>query len=149
MKIFVETGSYDFGNVGDVAMLQVTVSRLQSLWPDAVIEILTNAPEKLAELCPKTFPVSPNGRQLWFSPLVSPDDKYPKDLKKISHKKHIFLLEIENNFCYYFPFLANFLLKIKLRRNPKEIREIEAFVEAISTSDLVVASGGGYITDYY
>ena len=149
MKIFVETGSYDFGNVGDVAMLQVTVSRLQSLWPDAVIEILTNVPEKLAELCPKTFPVSPNGRQLWFSPLVSPDDKYPKDLKKSFHKKHIFLLEIEDKLCYYFPFLANFLLKIKLRKNPKEIREIKAFVEAISTSDLVVASGGGYITDLW
>ena len=146
MKIFVETGSYDFGNVGDVAMLQVTVSRLQSLWPDAVIKILTNAPEKLAELCPKTFPVSPNGRQLWLSPLVSPDYKYPKDPKKSFHKKHIFWLEIEDKLCYYFPFLANFLLKIKLRRNPKEIREIEAFVEAIVTSDLVVASGGGYIT---
>lgn len=149
MKIFVETGSYDFGNVGDVAMLQVTVSRLQSLWPDAVIEILTNAPEKLAELCPKTFPVSPNGRQLWFSPLVSPEDKYPKDPKKLFHKKHIFLLEIEDKFCYYFPFLVNALLKFKLRKNPKEIREIKAFVEAISTSDLVVASGGGYITDLW
>ena len=149
MKIFVETGSYDFGNVGDVAMLQVTVSRLQNLWPDAVIVILTNAPEKLSELCPNTFPVSPNGRQLWFSPLVSPDDKYPKDPKKSFHKKHIFLLEIEDKLCYYFTFLANFLLKIKLRQNPKEIREIEAFVEAISTSDLVVASGGGYITDLW
>jgi colanic acid/amylovoran biosynthesis protein len=149
MKIFVETGSYDFGNVGDVAMLQVTVSRLQSLWPDAVIEILTNAPDKLAELCPKIFPVSPNGRQLWFSPLVSPDDKYSKNLKKLSDKKHIFLLEIEDKFCYYFPFLVNALLKFKLRKNPKEIKEIEAFVEAILTSDLVVASGGGYITDLW
>ena len=149
MKIFVETGSYDFGNVGDVAMLQVTVSRLQSLWPDAVIEILTNAPDKLVELCPNTFPVSPNGRQQWFSPLVSPDDKYPEDLKKLSHKKHIFLLEIEDKLCYYFPFLADFLLKIKLRKNQKAIREIQAFVEAVSTSDLVVASGGGYITDLW
>ena len=57
MKIFVENSGYDLENMGDVAMLQVTVSRLQSLWPDAVIVILTNAPEKLAELCPNTFPV--------------------------------------------------------------------------------------------
>jgi polysaccharide pyruvyl transferase WcaK-like protein len=149
MKIFVETGSYDFGNVGDVAMLQITVSRLQSLWPNAVIEILTKAPDKLAELCPNIFPLSPNGRQQCFSPLVSPDDKYPKDPKKSFHKKHIFLLEIEDKLCYYFPFLANFLLRIKLRRNSKEIKEIKAFVEAISTSDLVVASGGGYITDLW
>ncbi|MEA5619965.1 polysaccharide pyruvyl transferase family protein [Cronbergia sp. UHCC 0137] len=149
MKIFVETGSYDFGNVGDVAMLQVTVSRLQSLWPDAVIEILTNVPEKLSQLCPKTFPLSPNGRQLWFSPLISPNDKYQKDIKKLSDKKHIFLLEIEDKFCYYFPFLANTLLKFKLRENQQELREIKAFVEAISTSDLIVASGGGYITDLW
>jgi len=149
MKIFVETGSYDFGNVGDVAMLQVTVSRLQTLWPDAVIEVLTNVPDKLTELFPNTFPVSPNGRQQWFSPLVSPEDKYPKDPKKSFDKKHIFWLEIEDKLCYYFPFLTNFLVKIKLRKNQQEIREINTFIEAISTSDLVVASGGGYITDLW
>ncbi|MBO1056663.1 MAG: hypothetical protein HEQ27_09155 [Dolichospermum sp. JUN01] len=93
--------------------------------------------------------ISPNGRQLWFSPLISPDDKYQKDIKKLSHKKHIFLLEIEDKLCYYFPFLANALLQFKLRENQKEVREIKAFVEAISTSDLVVASGGGYITDLW
>jgi len=149
MKIFVENSGYDLENMGDVAMLQVTVSRLQSLWPDAVIKILTNAPEKLTELCPKTLSLSPNGRQLWFSPLLSPDEKYPKDLKKLSHKKHSFLLEIEDKLCYYFPFLADFLIKIKLRKNQNEIREIKAFLEAISTSDLVIASGGGYITDLW
>lgn len=149
MKIFVETGSYDFGNIGDVSMLQVTVSRLQKLWPDAVIKVLTNSPEKLARLCPKTFPLSPNGRQLWFSPLVSPDYKYQKDLKKLSNKKNIFLLETEDKLCYYFPFLADSLLKFKLRKNQQELREIKAFVEAISTADLVVASGGGYITDLW
>ncbi len=138
MKIFVETGSYDFGNVGDVAMLQVTVSRLQSLWPDAVIEILTNAPDKLVELCPNTFPVSPNGRQQWFSPLVSPDDKYPEDLKKLSHKKHIFLLEIEDKLCYYFPFLADFLLKIKSRKNPKEMKYPTAASCGVSRKGITV-----------
>ncbi len=149
MKIFVENSGYDLGNMGDVAMLQVTVSRLQSLWPDAVIEIFTNTPEKLAEFCPNTFPLSPNGRQLWFSPLVSPDYKYQKDLKKLSNKKYIFLLEIEDKFCYYFPFLATSLLKFKLRKNQQELREIKAFVESISTADLVIASGGGYITDLW
>lgn len=48
-----------------------------------------------------------------------------------------------------FSVFSRFLLKIKLRRNQKAIREIQAFVEAISTSDLVVASGGGYITDLW
>ena len=32
MKIFVETGSYDFGNVGDVAMLQPTFRTFQSIF---------------------------------------------------------------------------------------------------------------------
>ncbi len=149
MKIVVETGSYDFGNAGDVSMLQVTVSRLQSLWSDAEITILTDVPEKLAELFPNTLPLSPSGRQMWFSPLVSPDYKYGQGVKRTSERKYKFLLDIEYKFCYYFPFLSFALLKFKLRENPEKINKIKAFVDAISTADLVVASGGGYITDLW
>ena len=149
MKILIETGSYDFGNVGDVSMLQVTISRLQSLWPEGIIEVFTDVPEKLAELYPNVIPVSPNGRQIWFSPLISPDYKYQKDVQRLSDKKYKFLLDLEYKFCYYFPFLNHLLLKFKLKEDIEKLRDINTFIEAISGADLVVASGGGYITDLW
>jgi polysaccharide pyruvyl transferase WcaK-like protein len=57
MKIVVEPGAYLLENVGDVAMLQVTVSRLRSLWPDADIHVVTESPQRLPTLLPGTIPV--------------------------------------------------------------------------------------------
>jgi colanic acid/amylovoran biosynthesis protein len=46
-------------NIGDIAMLQVCVRRLQNLWPEAEIEVLTRAPKRLEQYCPGTTPVTP------------------------------------------------------------------------------------------
>ena len=52
MRIVVDTalntGTAEYLNMGDVAMLQVGVRRLQSLWPSARVEVLTESPANLA-----------------------------------------------------------------------------------------------------
>ena len=54
MRILLEPGTYTLENVGDVAMLQVAVRRLQRQWPGAAIRVVTEAPERLADVCPGT-----------------------------------------------------------------------------------------------
>jgi colanic acid/amylovoran biosynthesis protein len=66
MKILVENGCYELRNMGDVAMLQVAVKRLHELWPDALIQIITDEPELLGVYCPHGLPVPAVGRHIWF-----------------------------------------------------------------------------------
>jgi hypothetical protein len=54
--IVIETGLgkgiEEYGNMGDVSMLQVSVDRLHKLFPKARIEVLTDSAENLARYCP-------------------------------------------------------------------------------------------------
>ena len=53
----LNTGAAEYQNMGDVAMLQVAVARLLSLWPDARIEVLTDSPSNLSRYCPGARPL--------------------------------------------------------------------------------------------
>jgi len=57
MRIVIEHGEHQHRNRGDVAMLQVAVARLRSLWPHAEIAVVTGDPVLLAELVPGAIPV--------------------------------------------------------------------------------------------
>jgi len=52
MRIFILPGTIDCSNWGDLAMLQIALQRLQSLWPAASFHVLTDAPDKLKIHCP-------------------------------------------------------------------------------------------------
>jgi hypothetical protein len=41
-------GVSEYGNMGDISMLQVAVDRLHKLFPKACIEVLTDSAENLA-----------------------------------------------------------------------------------------------------
>ena len=61
----LNTGAAEYKNMGDVAMLQVAVDRLLSLWPDARIEVLTDSPSNLARYCPGAKPLPRAGCECW------------------------------------------------------------------------------------
>ncbi len=60
MRIVVDTalntGAAEYTNLGDVAMLQVGVKRLQGLWPSASIEVLTGWTERFEQNPPAAIP---------------------------------------------------------------------------------------------
>ena len=56
MQVVVETGDYLLKNMSDISMLQVAVNRLNGLWPDAVIQIITKNPVRLMNYCPGAAP---------------------------------------------------------------------------------------------
>lgn len=60
MRILVDQSGYELLNLGDAAMLQVCVRRLQELWPNAHVEVLTRSPDRLRQFCPGTTAVSPD-----------------------------------------------------------------------------------------
>lgn len=65
MRILIEHGSSRMDNLGDIAMLQVTVERLQALWPEAVLSVITRSEASLARQIPSAAPVLIDYPSIW------------------------------------------------------------------------------------
>ena len=50
LTIVVEPSDYVLRNAGDMAMMQVAVTRLSNRWPDAEIAVFSDAPDRVALL---------------------------------------------------------------------------------------------------
>lgn len=137
MRIVVENSGYELLNVGDAAMLRVALTRLQALWPEAVFYIFTTAPERLSKFWPAAIPLSPHGRYLYhgqgslFGPLARVLSRPEASLRSAA------------------PQVAYSLTRIKKRALRRATDELDEYYRALSSCDLVVASGGGYLTDTF
>ncbi|WP_218822450.1 polysaccharide pyruvyl transferase family protein [Geodermatophilus pulveris] len=71
-RILVENGEYWLLNMGDLAMLDVTIRRLRARWPRARVGVLTETPALLGAYFPGVDPIVPWGRSAWSpaGPLV-------------------------------------------------------------------------------
>lgn len=143
MRVLVDVSGYALNNVGDVAMLQVAVSRLQALWPGADISVLASAPGLLQRYCPGTRPLASNGLRKWLD-LSYPPGRWraPKTLSR-------HLATTESWFREHLGDVADGLALRRARGTPADIADLEAFLEAADASDLLVLSGGGYLTDSF
>lgn len=138
-KILIENGCYDLRNIGDVAMLQVAVKRLNNLWPDALIEVVTNAPQLLAKYCPGACPISATGRYGWFR-----DRGLPSFL---TGKRR--LIKRWRQIRSRWPGLALALIKLDAKLRKTNIESIKAFHKTLHEADMVVVSGGGDVNDEF
>ena len=62
LRVLIDPSSHHLLNLGDVAMLQVCVTRLRETWPDARVDVVTEAPERLRRYSPVATPVPARGR---------------------------------------------------------------------------------------
>jgi colanic acid/amylovoran biosynthesis protein len=119
MHILVEYPPHGQRNVGDAAMLQAAVSRLTELRPDAVIEVVTRHPHLLPLPHESARPVRP-------LPL------HTQALKRMPSSSMLGILRLHDAVRSRIP--------IGRRRG---------VLDAVREADLVVASGGGFITDSF
>lgn len=126
MRILVDQSGYDLLNIGDVSMLQSCVSRLRNLWPDAEIMVICHAPERLASYCPDTTAIKPTFAQLPIFRLL------PRKSRLI----------FEQAWKMTAPYFSTFPLPRRSGSRPPRTA-----IQAVHAADLVVASGGGYVTD--
>jgi colanic acid/amylovoran biosynthesis protein len=124
MRILVDQSGYDLLNIGDVAMLQSCVSRLRAQWPGAEIMIIAAESERLAAYCPGTLAI---GRTF-----------ADRSLFRLVPRKCCLVLE--QVWKISGPYLAGRDARAP-RGGPRTA------VQAVRSADLVVASGGGYVTD--
>lgn len=145
MRILVENGAENLLNLGDVAMLQVAVARLRDLWPDSRIQVVTSRPDLLQKYCPGTEPLPAHGHYLWLSSRILPGRFYPllsqttlQGLEIIEDKARDLLFPLSRNWIEWL-----------CKRRGNNAEALRFFCESIRKSDLVLAAGGGYITDSF
>jgi polysaccharide pyruvyl transferase WcaK-like protein len=144
MQILIEQSGHHLKNMGDVAMLQIAVERLHQLFPGARIQVFTTDPERLSIYCAKTEPIDIQGREIWNYPLAS------NAYKKIPHQP---IVQQFLNFDFWLhcfsPSLVQSYFSSRLKNEPKHAEAFENYVEAVRSADLVLGTGGGYITDAF
>lgn len=122
-RILVDPSSHHLLNAGDVAMMQVCAERLLATWPDARIEMLTAAPELLADHCPGVLPIPATGR---YALTERDGPRLPRSRM-----------------------LARTALARAGRRLATREPAARTFVEALLNADLLLFSGRGGLTDAF
>jgi len=143
-RILIDCGDYHLGNLGDVAMLQVTVARLHELLPNATLGVVTHDPAALAMHCPHAAPVPLAGRDLWIGrgTLLGRADRFLRLVPVLAdggveaalRRRHTDLFER--------------LMQARLGRGTSHRESFEQFAQALSRADAVVLCGAGGITDH-
>jgi polysaccharide pyruvyl transferase WcaK-like protein len=143
MKILVEQSGYGLRNMGDLAMLQVAVERLHAQWPNAEIHVFTFAAQKLQHYCSPTQAFHPHGRQLWFQTLFpSIEKRLPGRLARQVYRDLEWRIRLRS------PHWSENVLRNQFQDRPEQAA-FENFISVIHEADLVIATGGGYITDVF
>jgi len=145
MRILVEPSDYILRNLGDTAMVEVTITRLGKLWPDALIQVFSDVPDLLPSYSPNAVPLDSEGRQIWFTQgfLLGRFFSYlPPQIKK-------WVVQFEFFLRHHYPSIVIFLLKARLKRAYRDPKPLNDFLDAVSKADLVIASGMGGVTDVF
>src|ERR1700751_1400442 len=149
MRIIVATalnsGAAEYKNMGDVAMLQVAIKRLTSLWPDARIDVLTDSPSDLARYCPSASALPREGCACWMVDHILLG-KYHQLLPIWISQR---LSALKWAIGIRWPVVLDYLTLLKLRRrDPKGLLDsLSVFLEAQKDCELMVVCGSGGFAD--
>ena len=148
-RIIIDTGLgkgiAEYGNMGDISMLQVAVARLQELIPKARIEVLTDSAENLARFCPGARPLDNRGRTLWFANGVV--------LGRYTNFAPGWLVDLLVGFKRTIRSRCPNCLKtivisrLKHRNRPADAEAVTAFARALKDADLLLICGAGGFYD--
>jgi len=145
MKILIDNSGYELKNQGDLAMLIVTANRFHRQYPNAKIQIMTVVPERLKEIIPYANPVSTKGRGQWamqWSLFGGVHKLFPDCL-------HDWLTIQESLLKIKYPDFSLWWIKRRLIKRGYNVDPLINYLEMMQGTDVVIASGGGYITDAF
>lgn len=145
MKILIDNSGYELKNHGDLAMLQVASERFKQYFPDAEIHIFTNAPERLKKLIPYAIPASLAGRRQWdaqWNMIGSLHKIFPKLFYGWLDDREVFFKLKYHNFSLRW-------IEKRLSKRGYDIQPMHTYLDLVQQADIVIATGGGYITDTF
>jgi polysaccharide pyruvyl transferase WcaK-like protein len=145
MNVLIDSGSYECGNMGDIAMLQVAVHRLRELWPEGRISAITSSPESLEYHCPGVIPVPLIGRDAFFHDHFAgrAHALLPGPLRQ-----RVGMVEVRARRRWPGAVARTIAIKRALGRR-SDSTAARIFVDAITRADLLIVSGAGLFTDAF
>jgi polysaccharide pyruvyl transferase WcaK-like protein len=135
MNIVIEISTEPMRNYGDIAMTEVAIARLRTLFPAASFQIISTWPERVPQFFPGSTVVSGSGHKL------------------CSRQGALF-----GRFSRFVPWAESYLrtrfpceiLPLTARRESNDARsDVRSYLTTIREADLVVIPGGGWITDSF
>lgn len=129
----MEQGGHAFKNVGDWAMLRVAVNRLRALFPGCQISLLGDDAARIAECMPEVQPLTTKAR------------RHATGAGCLLGRWSGHAGEIDRKLMWSQPDWIRPLVRLRRGSRPG----VAEFMDAVDQADLVVASGGGYITDAF
>lgn len=135
-KVLVDQGGYAFQNVGDWAMLLITIERLAGLLPDAEL-LVFGEPRLVQQHLPGVTPLDSQSKLRLFGRWAL----FGRLSKWVGTNDSIF----SGNR----PAVACAVLKWKRRLLRRDTRATDEVYEALKSADLVISSGGGFLTDRF
>ncbi|HEX8521123.1 MAG TPA: polysaccharide pyruvyl transferase family protein [Tepidisphaeraceae bacterium] len=144
MRILIDNSGYELLNLGDLAMLQVAVERFRAMWPGAQITVITVAPEQLKKHVPGTRALLPEGRDVWLrrTNLLG-------FFRKVMPQAEERISEFENRMRRRWPRMVRDIIEERFRFRGWDSRPMIQFLDSVFEADLVVGTGGGYLTDSF
>jgi polysaccharide pyruvyl transferase WcaK-like protein len=144
MRILVEPSDYRLLNRGDAASLCAALDGLRALWPEAVIEVLTEDPASVLAIAPSVTTRSTAGHAAWNWPEVVGGVVPRRLLGTFDTIPTSADAEIRARW----PGLAERRLR---RACPAHAgaAEMQGYLAAVAGADLVVVTGMGGITDEF
>lgn len=141
MRILIQNSGYHLKNYGDLAMLVSAYDQILRLHPDAVLRIFTSDPDELRLHCPKASPVSAELGLRWAEGGLLAR----RIVKKLDRS---------------FPRWTSFWMDKRLRKarqvrlferiiafyNFRYHRQINQLWDEIESADIIIATGGGFLT---
>jgi len=106
----LNTGAAEYKYMGDVAMLQVAVSRLLRLWSAAHIEVLTESASNLARYCQGGRPLPRAGGTCWVGDRILLG-RYHRYLPKLASVR---VSTLKRAVGLHWPRLLELLIRLRL-----------------------------------
>jgi colanic acid/amylovoran biosynthesis protein len=130
-------------NAGDAAMLCVAAERFRELFPGVEIRSFTESAERLRILCPNVTPVELDlGLGNRFSCL-------PRHCFRHGYRLQELLRPWGDIWLSQFGKTWRFVANLILRGRPEHRNTLNTQWEEVREADLVVCTGGGYVTDEF
>ena len=138
MRIFIDNSGPGLCNMGDLAMLQVGLSRLSEIFPGAQLDVLTTKPRILESLHPGAQSVVARGRTTFFF-----------NGTLLGQRLHRRWPRLEEKMRLGSPALTLGLVCMKKRMLGQSTRDMQTFMRAFGAADLAICTGGGFINDTF
>ncbi|MFE3195504.1 polysaccharide pyruvyl transferase family protein [Nocardia sp. NPDC059240] len=148
VRVLVDNGEYGLRNRGDIAMMVMTVERLRARWPQARIGMLTDAPHLLRGVVPHAEPVAAHSGGYWgrggFAGLL--DEQAGIHLLGPAATQWRAATEVPKRHLRGVTDWARKEMRRFATEDPAPI-VLPPVPGALAEADLVIALGGGYLTD--